>query len=141
MKDKEMRRRKRSNHLISHMNVVPYIDVMLVLLIIFMVTAPMFVPAVINLPSVGTAATVTTPPIEISLTADGAYSIQQNSKIIPIKNLDNLIAETKNLAKGNTPVVISADKEVKYNNVITIIDRLYSANIKKVALVVKKRDN
>ena len=66
-----MKRRKRPGHLINQMNVVPYIDVMLVLLVIFMVTAPMFVPGVINLPSVGTASQVTKQPIEINLDKNG----------------------------------------------------------------------
>ncbi len=70
-----MRRRIRHSGLINQMNVVPYIDVMLVLLIIFMVTAPMFVPGVINLPSVGKAAQVSQQPVEINISKEGSYSI------------------------------------------------------------------
>jgi biopolymer transport protein TolR len=135
-----MKRRKRTNTLISHMNVVPYIDVMLVLLIIFMVTAPMFVPAVINLPSVGKAATVTKVPVEISLDNHGNYKIQQGSKQYAVNGLDNTISEARKLAINDTPVVISADKSVEYDKVINVVDKLYSAGIKKVALVVKARN-
>jgi biopolymer transport protein TolR len=135
-----MKRRKRHGHLISNMNVVPYIDVMLVLLIIFMVTAPMFVPAVINLPSVGKAATVAKVPIEISIDLHGNYMIMQKSKTYPVNGLNNLINKTKQFATNDTPVVISADKEVKYNDVIKVVDKLYGAGIKKVALVVKERN-
>lgn len=135
-----MKRRKRNNELMSHMNVVPYIDVMLVLLIIFMVTAPMFVPSVINLPSVGKAANVSHVPIEISIDANDHYAIQQNNKNTPVSGIDNLISQAKSLAGADTPIVISADKEVKYNDVIKVVDKLYGAGIKKVALVVKERN-
>lgn len=135
-----MKRRKRNNELMSHMNVVPYIDVMLVLLIIFMVTAPMFVPSVINLPSVGKAANVSHLPIEISIDANDHYAIQQNNKNTPVSGIDSLISQAKILAGADTPIVISADKEVKYNDVIKVVDKLYGAGIKKVALVVKERN-
>lgn len=135
-----MKRRARKSGLINQMNVVPYIDVMLVLLIIFMVTAPMFVPGVINLPSVGKAAQVTAQPVEINISKGGSYSITQNNQTTPVANIDNLISQVKGLAQGETPVVISADKEVEYNNVIQVVDKLYAAGIKKVALVVKERN-
>ena len=135
-----MRRRSRHNKLINQMNVVPYIDVMLVLLIIFMVTAPMFVPGVINLPSVGKASQLTQQPIEINITKNGGYSIAQNNKTIAVANIDILISQAHSMATGETPVVISADKEVEYNNVIIVVDKLYAIGIKKVALVVKERN-
>ncbi|MBP9743397.1 MAG: biopolymer transporter ExbD [Burkholderiales bacterium] len=134
-----MKRRSRKSTLINQMNVVPYIDVMLVLLIIFMVTAPMFVPGVINLPSVGRAAQVTQQPVEISISKNGSYTVTQNNKTNAVDNIEHLITQVQSLATGDTPVVISADKEVEYNNVITVVDRLYAAQIKKVALVVKER--
>ena len=135
-----MKRRIRKSALINQMNVVPYIDVMLVLLIIFMVTAPMFVPGVINLPSVGKAAQVTQQPIEINITKGGNYSITQNNKTTPIASLDGLVNQVRSLASSDTPVVISADKDIEYNNVINVVDKLYAAGIKKVALVVKERN-
>ncbi len=121
------------------MNVVPYIDVMLVLLIIFMVTAPMFTPGIINLPSVGKAAQVTTQPIEINITKDGHYSVVQNNITTQVTNIDDLVTKAKKMATGETPVVISADKEIKYDNVISVVDKLYAIGIKKVALVVKEK--
>lgn len=134
-----MKRRSRKSTLINQMNVVPYIDVMLVLLIIFMVTAPMFVPGVINLPSVGKASQVTQQPVEISISKNGSYTVTQNNKTNSVDTIEHLITQVQSLATGDTPVVISADKEVEYNNVITVVDRLYAAQIKKVALVVKER--
>ena len=136
-----MRRRTRHSGLINQMNVVPYIDVMLVLLIIFMVTAPMFVPGVINLPSVGKAAQVTQQPVEINISKSGSYSITQDNKTTPVTNIDSLISQVRDMASGETPVVISADKEVQYNNVIVVVDKLYAAGVKKVALVVKERNS
>jgi biopolymer transport protein TolR len=122
------------------MNVVPYIDVMLVLLVIFMVTAPMFTPGVINLPSVGKSAQVTKQPLEINIDADSNYSIMQNNKTISVSSLDELISKSVTMANDETPVVIAADKGVQYDKVITVVDKLYSAGIKKVALVVKQKN-
>lgn len=122
------------------MNVVPYIDVMLVLLIIFMVTAPMFVPAVINLPSVGKASQVNSEPIEVSITKDGKYSVSQKGQNFPIDNISALVGKVQVLSNNDTPVVISADKETKYDSVISVVDKLYAAGIKKVALVVKEKN-
>ncbi len=135
-----MKRRLRKNNLQSQMNVVPYIDVMLVLLVIFMVTAPMFTPGVINLPSVGKSAQVDTKPIEINIDKEGNYSLSQNGKNVAFTSVDELVQKTVTSATEETPVVISADKTVEYDRVIGIVDKLYSAGIKKVALVVKQKN-
>lgn len=121
------------------MNVVPYIDVMLVLLIIFMVTAPMFVPGVINLPSVGKSSQVTKSPIQISIDQNRHYTITQNNHTTDANSVDNVVIRVKSMVNGlDTPVVISADKNISYNDVINVVDQLYSSGIKKVALVVKQ---
>jgi len=135
-----MKRKRKISSLKSEMNVVPYIDVMLVLLIIFMVTAPMFVPAVINLPSVGKASQLTSEPIEISITKDSKYSVTQKSQTFQIGNISDLVGKVQSLIKGDTPIVISADKETKYDGVISVVDKLHAAGIKKVALVVKEKN-
>lgn len=135
-----MKRYKRhTKEVINQMNVVPYIDVMLVLLVIFMVTAPMFVPGVINLPSVGKSSQINTSPIQVIIEKNGEYSINKDNHITKVKNIDGLVAQVKNMANDETPVVISADKDTIYNNVIDVVDKLYTAGIKKVALVVKER--
>lgn len=135
-----MKRRLRRNEIHSHMNVVPYIDVMLVLLVIFMVTAPMFTPGVINLPSVGKAAQVTKQPIEINIAADGVYTLARDNKITPVTSLDELVNKVVAMSQDDTPVVVAADKQVQYDKVINVVDRLYSSGIKKVALVVKQKN-
>ncbi len=135
-----MKRRARRDTLHNQMNVVPYIDVMLVLLVIFMVTAPMFTPGVINLPSVGKAAQVTTKPLEINIDSAGNYTLTQDNKSTSIATLDSLVSQAVTMSTPDTPVVIAADKTVQYDKVIAVVDRLYSAGIKKVALVVKQKN-
>lgn len=136
-----MKRYKRhTKEVINQMNVVPYIDVMLVLLVIFMVTAPMFVPGVINLPSVGKSAQINKSPVQIIIEKDGEYSINKDNHVTKVKNIDDLVAQVKNMVNDETPVVISADKDTIYNNVIDVVDKLYTDGIKKVALVVKERN-
>ena len=68
----------------SQMNVVPYIDVMLVLLVIFMVTTPMFSPGVVNLPSVGKAAQVESEPVQVLIDAQGNYSVSDKGSAHPV---------------------------------------------------------
>jgi biopolymer transport protein TolR len=133
-------RRYKKHNLESQMNVVPYIDVMLVLLIIFMVTAPMFVPGVINLPSVSKSTHVVTKPIQIIIKENGLYQVSFDNMMNNFSNLDMLVSYIKNTLSGksDTSVVISANKDIKYDIVISVVDRLYMANIKKVALVVKR---
>ena len=135
-----MKRKQQLNKYVNQMNVVPYIDIMLVLLIIFMVTAPMFVPRVINLPTVGKANKVVEQPIEISINKRKEYSITQNNKTIKVTNIIQLINLVSTMVNNNSSVVISADKEIKYNDVIQVVDKLYVNGIKKVALVVKEKN-
>jgi biopolymer transport protein TolR len=134
-----MRRHKATHLFVSQINVVPYIDVMLVLLIIFMATAPMFVPGVVNLPRVGSSTQVKVQPIEINLTLDGKYSVTQNHKVYPMTGLNEVLILVHNLSHDSS-IVISADKDVKYENVMQIVNKLYANNIKKVALVVKNQN-
>ncbi len=135
-----MRRKQQLNKYVNQMNVVPYIDIMLVLLVIFMVTAPLFVPGVINLPTVGRANKIVELPIEININSNKEYSITQNNKTTNIKSLSQLINLISTMTDSNSSVVISADKEVKYNIVIQVVDKLYAKGIKKVALVVKEKN-
>ena len=134
-----MKRRIKRDRLVNQMNVVPYIDVMLVLLIIFMVTAPMFTPGVINLPSVGSASHITTTPVEVNINQSGAYNVTQNNKSYSVNNLNDVIAKVRELSNNDTAVVVAADKTIQYDKVINVVDGLYSAGIKKVALVVKQK--
>ena len=136
-----MKLNRKKRVLINQMNVVPYIDVMLVLLIIFMVTAPMFVPSVINLPSVGSTNHISTMPIEIGININNQYTVTQNKQTVSKNTTSQLISAIGSLAKSkDAPIVISADKNIKYDNVIHTIDSLYTAGFKKVSLVVKTHE-
>jgi biopolymer transport protein TolR len=126
----------RQRRLKNEINVVPYIDVMLVLLVIFMVTAPM-----IDLPSVGKAATASVAPLEVSIKADQSLMLTDRAgdgKDVPVnrKELMNLIkaAQDKN---PDQPVLIAGDKSVKYEAVLSVMDELQRAQIKRVGLLVQ----
>ena len=129
-------RRKLKNEI----NVVPYIDVMLVLLVIFMVTAPMMPPGNIDLPTVGQAATPPAAPIEVSVHEDQSLSIVNRGDKSPEQKvtLDQLTDQLLNLQKGNpdTPVLIAGAKTVPYEAVLQVMDQLQKAQIKRVGLLV-----
>src|SRR5664279_1397338 len=118
-----MRRPRKS---INQINVVPYIDVMLVLLIIFMVTAPLITPGEIALPSVGSTLTAPSSPLRITLKTDQSLQLQEGSAS-PIRvSRDELIARIRDLQSKNAEqaVVIAADKAARYEDVIGLIDIL-----------------
>ena len=131
----------RQRRLKNEINVVPYIDVMLVLLVIFMVTAPMMTTASIDLPSVGKAATTPAAPLEVAIKADQSLSLIDragNSKEIRVdrSELKKLVlaAQAKN---PDQPVLIAGDKNVKYEAVLSVMDDLQRAQVKRVGLLVQ----
>ena len=122
-------------------NVVPYIDVMLVLLVIFMVTAPLVTPGVIDLPSVGKASAPRIAPIEIAIAADRTLTFRK-------RDAAGRVLDEKPVARGEiaklitdpeTPVLIAGDKNVKYEAVLQLMDDLHTQGIKRVGLQVKPR--
>ena len=131
----------RQRRLKNEINVVPYIDVMLVLLVIFMVTAPMMTTANIDLPSVGKAATTPAAPLEVAIKADQSLSLIDragNSKEIRVNRSELkklvLAAQAKN---PDQPVLIAGDKNVKYEAVLSVMDDLQRAQVKRVGLLVQ----
>ena len=129
-------RRKLKNEI----NVVPYIDVMLVLLVIFMVTAPMMPTGNIDLPTVGEAATPPAAPIEVSVQEDRSLAIVDrggNGREQPV-TLNQLTDQLLAMQKGNpdTPVLIAGAKNVPYEAVLQVMDQLQRAHIKRVGLLV-----
>ncbi len=134
-------------NIINSMNVVPYIDVMLVLLVIFMITTPMFTPSIINLPSSKQALQINSLPIEISIDIHKHYLISYNGKKNDIDDIDSIMNNIndiigKSIDKDRSsitdiPIVISADRNLAYFEVINVINILYQNNINKIALVVK----
>ncbi len=133
--------RGRGRRTISEINMVPFIDVMLVLLIIFMVTAPLITPSMIDLPSVGKAAKQPDSVIQIIIGKDESLEI----KVLPasiesVRGAINTVADqVKKLQAGqqNGAVVISADKSVKYETVVQVMDKLKRAGIERLGLSVQ----
>ncbi len=130
--------RGRGRRTINEINMVPFIDVMLVLLIIFMVTAPMITPSVIDLPSVGKAAKQPDQLIQIVVQKDGSLEMVNDTKTSKI-NFDSLANSVQLAQTGQTSsaVVISADRNVKYEMVVKVMDTLQRAGIQRVGLSVQ----
>ena len=124
----------KKRRLMNNINVVPYIDVMLVLLVIFMVTAPMTNPGVVELPRVGQDLKQQNTPITVSVKKDG--SLEMEGKKI---KADALLIELNHAIEKNPElsVVIAADKKTQYENVITVMDLLKQNQIHKVGLLLK----
>jgi biopolymer transport protein TolR len=122
---------------------VPFIDVMLVLLIIFMVTAPLITPSMIDLPSVGKASRQPDQIIQIVLGKNDSLEMKIKDKItlLTLKDLAatvrNAQGERNSAAAANSAVVISADKNVKYESVVKVMDTLQRAGIQRVGLSVQ----
>ena len=134
--------RGRGRRTISEINMVPFIDVMLVLLIIFMVTAPLITPSMIALPKVGKAAKQPQSPIQIMIGKDEAIQIKFKTDAITsnLGNLASLIVEREPNVKAATdavPVVISADKSIQYETVVKVMDSLQKAGVTRVGLSVQ----
>ena len=134
--------RGRGRRTISEINMVPFIDVMLVLLIIFMVTAPLITPSMIALPKVGKASGQPPKPIQIEISKDEVIQIKSAGTTTPVK-LGEVGAAVKRLQPAVpandqvTPVVISADKSIKYETVVKVMDALQKANVARVGLSVQ----
>jgi biopolymer transport protein TolR len=131
----------RQRRLKNEINVVPYIDVMLVLLVIFMVAAPMMTTSSVDVPTIGKANAAPTAPLEVAIKADQTISVTDrsgNGKEIKVdrKELPAMIkaAQTRN---PDQPVLIAGDKNVKYEAVLSVMDELQRAQVKKVGLLVQ----
>jgi len=127
---------------INQINVVPYIDVMLVLLIIFMVAAPLVAPGEIELPSVGTKLTVPVQPLEVSLRRDKTFELRDRSTNPPtvarVSSRTDLVARI--LAKQqqqDQPVVIEADARTPYQDVMDVLSALQENGVRKVGLLAR----
>ena len=108
----------------SEINVVPYIDVMLVLVVILMVSAPFVEPKVIS----------------VVVQADGSLAIKDGAKLTPqdMPGLISYVQDAEKASGGNpVPVVISADRDVKYDQVINVMKNLQKANVERVGLALQ----
>jgi biopolymer transport protein TolR len=135
-----LHRRRGTMH---EINIVPYVDVMLVLLVIFMVTAPLVTPAVIELPTVDKASAPRVVPLEIYVKTDQGLVVRQrdargsvvNEQSLNRAQLPGFIKSLKN--KGDLSVLIGGDKNARYESVLQVMDELRKQGVQKVGLQVK----
>jgi biopolymer transport protein TolR len=128
---------------VHEINVVPYVDVMLVLLVIFMVTAPLVTPAVIDLPTVDKASAPRLVPLEVFVKSDQGIFVRQrdarggvvNEQSLSRAQLPGFIKSLK--SKGELSVVIGGDKNARYESVLHVMDELRKNGVQKVGLQVK----
>lgn len=132
-----MRKRRQMNEI----NVVPYIDVMLVLLVIFMVTAPMIQTGSIDLPSVGKSSAPPVAPLEVIIRADQSVSLRDRSKGNTETKMErDQLASSIRAAQEVNPeqgVLIAADRSVRYELVLNVMDELQKQQITKIGLLVQ----
>ena len=132
--------RGRGRRTINEINMVPFIDVMLVLLIIFMVTAPLIAPSLIDLPSVGKAAKQPDQVIEVIIGKDEGLDVKIGDKTVRL-SLEGVVAAVTEAQAGRpagaSAVVISADRNVKYESVVKVMDSLQRAGVQRVGLSVQ----
>ncbi len=125
---------------INEINMVPFIDVMLVLLIIFMISAPLITTGLVDLPSVGKSSQRPEHVIEVIVGKDEGLRVRIDGKgegaVLPLARLKARVLEAQN-GNAQTPVVISADKSVKYEAVVKVMDTLQRAGVQRVGLLVK----
>ena len=133
-----------SRRLMNEINVVPYIDVMLVLLVIFMVTAPLVTPGVVDLPSVAKSSLSPATPLEVVIKEDASIIVRDRDAKGALQDERRLakgelaaIIKAKQATKPDQPVVISADKGVRYEAVLEVMDELQKQAVKRVGLSVK----
>jgi biopolymer transport protein TolR len=130
--------RGRGRRTINEINMVPFIDVMLVLLIIFMVTAPLITPSMIDLPSVGKASKQPDQVLQIVIGKAETLELKVRDKTSTLA-LTDIAGAVKQAQSGaaNSAVVISADKNIKYETVVKVMDTLQRAGVQRIGLSVQ----
>lgn len=135
--------RRSGRRLMNQINVVPYIDVMLVLLVIFMITAPLVNPGQVDLPSVGKSSQLAIAPMEVTIRADESLWLRDRSVVSDEIRVDRaeLIEAIRAKQQGNPEqaVVIAADKSVRYEAVLNVMDMLQQNQVAKVGLLARPR--
>jgi biopolymer transport protein TolR len=131
----------RTRKLVAQINVVPMIDVMLVLLVIFMVTAPFINPAQVELPSVGRTSQTPAQPLEVIIKESGEYLLKNRAvaggeRVVEKSALAAEIAALQR-ALPDQPVVIAADKNVRYEEVMDTMTVLQNAQITRIGLLAR----
>ena len=128
----------------GEINMVPFIDVMLVLLVIFMVTAPLITTGNIDLPSVSNSAGQNNSALILSISAQGQYKLEDKQKGVLANDaaLADIVAQVRSLKAQNPdqPVVIEASRKLSYDSVMQAMDALRKAQIQQIGLAVANTD-
>jgi biopolymer transport protein TolR len=131
---------RRERKAINQMNVVPYIDVMLVLLVIFMITAPL-ITGQVELPSMGSKLSVPVQPLEVTVRGGALWLRDMASSTAQVRvSQDELVARVKDAQsrRPDQPVVIAADRAARYQDVLDVLDVLQRNGVKKVGLLARQ---
>lgn len=138
-----MMQRRNKRQLMNEINVVPYIDVMLVLLIIFMITAPLIHPGQVELPEIGQSSAPPIDPLEVSIDIDGGLTLRDRATKGAEQKVDRFqlaeLIKLKQQQNVDQPVVIAADKRVRYEEVIQVMDLLQQQQVKKIGLLTRSK--
>ncbi len=131
----------RTRKQVAQINVVPLIDVMLVLLVVFMITAPFINPGQVDLPSVGKTAQPPTLPLEVIIKESGEFKLRDRAgdsveRSVPKPRLADEI-RTLHRARPDQPVVIAADKGVRYQEVMDVMTLLQQIQIARIGLLAR----
>jgi biopolymer transport protein TolR len=131
----------RNRRAMAEINVVPYIDVMLVLLIIFMVAAPLINPGQIDLPQAGQKLDPAVAPLEVRVRENGELSYVDRGKGPQEWNVDRAallayLREAQGAAPGQA-VVIAGDRNARYEEVLKVLDLLQRSGVKHVGLLAR----
>jgi biopolymer transport protein TolR len=128
----------RERRLKNEINVVPYIDVMLVLLVIFMVTAPMMTTASIDVPSVGKAAQAPAEALQVSIGEDESLTLMDKGENRRL-NRGELARAIREARAGDPkrPVLIVGHRNVKYEAVLRVMDELQRQQVERIGLLVQ----
>ncbi|HZY15711.1 MAG TPA: biopolymer transporter ExbD, partial [Ramlibacter sp.] len=132
--------RGRGRRTMNEINMVPFIDVMLVLLIIFMVTAPLIAPSLIDLPTVGKAAKQPDQIVQVLVGKEGTLELKSGDKTLSmqLEEIPPAVLQAQSgQPAGSVAVVISADRSVKYETVVKVMDTLQRAGVQRVGLSVQ----
>ncbi len=132
--------RGRGRRTINEINMVPFIDVMLVLLIIFMVTAPMLTPGLIDVPKVGKSSSLPKVFAQVIVNKDGSLELKtpQSTKTMTVGEIGQSARDWQRDQSKETAVVITADKGVQYDTVVKAMAALQRAGVERVGLSVKQ---
>lgn len=123
---------------IAEINIVPFVDIILVVLIIFMVTTPFIMKPSLNvqLPEAGSGEETAPSKFSISISKDGQYAL--NGKPMSVEEIKSE-AKSQSETNPNIQAIISADKNVPHGNVVSAIDAVKSGGIKRFAITIERK--